>query len=455
MVKGIKVISTDKSLSASGGLLLAKEALETSALRLMVASSMPKDSFGATRSLDKFEAMILGSMAGAECLDDLERLAEDPAFAETASRCYSAKSFGNFLRAFDTYHCKLLQRSLIRQSLKLRRAAVGEIDSFTLDLDSTSNQQYAKKMEGVETNYKNIQCLDTLKAFDEFGFPYWHDVRPGATHTSSGAPEVIATVFRHLADHSKNPWLKKYLRADSGYCNVDVFNACHTAGVQFVTHMRHNMLEPRIPTIYRWNRQNPEDSARIRIHDGRECEIGETVYLPDGGQQLLRIVCLRAEKRDLSATPLFDDARYDYYAFVTNIPHSEMTAKEIIYFYRKRGNSENFIKEDKYGFDLKHYPCLKLTANKAYGLITAFATAYMRFLSLIAGKKKTQYAKATRHQLIHLPMQIVRHAGQVIFKFCKRHIQEVLNVLNKITSQQFGINKQSPQSCGGRSLTIE
>jgi hypothetical protein len=46
MGKNIKVISTDKSLSASGGILLAKEALETSALRLIVASSMPKDSFG-------------------------------------------------------------------------------------------------------------------------------------------------------------------------------------------------------------------------------------------------------------------------------------------------------------------------------------------------------------------------------------------------------------------------
>jgi hypothetical protein len=156
---------------------------------------------------------------------------------------------------------------------------------------------------------------------------------------------------------------------------------------------------------------------------------------------------------NLPATPLFDDARYDYYAFVTNIAHSELTAPEIVNFYRKRGNSENFIKEDKYGFDLKHYPCLKLTANKAYGLITAFATAYMRYLSLIAGKKKTQYAKATRHQLIHLPVQIVRHAGQVIFKFCNRHIKEVLSALKKITSQQLGINKPGPASCDGRSLT--
>jgi hypothetical protein len=46
----------------------------------------------------------------------------------------------------------------------------------------------------------------------------------------------------------------------------------------------------------------------------------------------------------------------------------------VIEFYRKRGNAENYIREDKYGFDLKHYPCLKLIANKAYGLISEFGS---------------------------------------------------------------------------------
>lgn len=453
MAKFIKVTSTDKSLSSFGGLLLAKEALKQGGIHSLITPALPDVATGIQKSLDKFEGLIIGTLAGAECLDDFERLAEDPAFSETVERCYTAKSYGDFLRRFSTYNCKILQYALIRQSLRLRRVAIGETESFTIDLDSTSNQQYGKKMEGVQTNYKNIECLDTLKAFDEYGFPYWHDVRPGATHTSVGAGEVISSIFRMSSEALGSRRVKRYLRADSGYCNTEVFNACYVAGVQFVTHMRHNMLEPCLNSINRWRRQDLEDPTRIRIHDCRECEIGETVYMPENGHQLLRVICLRAEKTGLQTTPLFDDARYDYYAFVTNIPHSEMSPKEVIFFYRKRGNAENFIKEDKYGFDLKHYPCLKLTANKAFGLITAFATAYMRYLALIAGKKKTQYAKATRHQLIYLPVQVVRHAGQVIFKFCKRHIKEVISVLNKITSQQLGINKLGPASCDGRSLT--
>ena len=30
--------------------------------------------------------------------------------------------------------------------------------------------------------------------------------------------------------------------------------------------------------------------------------------------------------------------------------------QEIIEFHRKRGNSENFIREEKYNYDLKHFP---------------------------------------------------------------------------------------------------
>ena len=448
MTKTIKVSTTDKSLSAYGGLVVAAESFKAFNLRGFIARSLPELVSGVGRSVDKFEAMMLGSMAGAECLDDLEVLAEDPAYQETVNKTYTAKAYGDFLRSFTDYQCKTLQYALINQSFAMRAQSVGKTDKVTIDVDSTSNKQYGKKMEGVETNYKNIECLDTLKAFDEHGFPYWHDVRPGATHTSVGAAEVISSIFSRMPKDGVYKDVKRLMRGDSGYCNVDVFNACHVANAQFVTHMRENMLEPRLDTITKWFAQNPQDPDRIRIHDGRECEIGETYYFPDGGLETLRIVCLRAEKTELQSIPLFDDARYDYYAFVTNIANTDMTPREVIECYRGRGNCENFIKEDKYNFDLKHYPCLKIIANKAFGLITAFATAYMRYLALIQQDKITHFAKATRNRLIHLPVQIIRHARHVIFKFCKRHILEVTRVLQRIKNLQVSIASTNPEADG-------
>ena len=47
--------------------------------------------------------------------------------------------------------------------------------------------------------------------------------------------------------------------------------------------------------------------------------------------------------------------------------------------YRKREQAENYIKEMKYAFDLKHYPCLKLDANKAYAAIASVAYNLMLY----------------------------------------------------------------------------
>ncbi|MBF0362672.1 MAG: hypothetical protein HQK49_16755 [Oligoflexia bacterium] len=60
---------------------------------------------------------------------------------------------------------------------------------------------------------------------------------------------------------------------------------------------------------------------------------------------------------------------YYYYALVTNIFQHEKNEGEILEFYRGRSNGENFIREEKNGLDIKHFPCKKLLANYSYDKI--------------------------------------------------------------------------------------
>jgi hypothetical protein len=130
MSKRIKVSSTDKSLSSYVGLLLAAESIAAFDVRAAVTASMPELVSGKSLSLNKFQAMMLGMMAGAECLDDFNTLAEDSAYAETVSgKVYSAKAYGDFLRQFNDYHCKTLQWALISQSFAMREKAIGKTRS--------------------------------------------------------------------------------------------------------------------------------------------------------------------------------------------------------------------------------------------------------------------------------------------------------------------------------------
>src|SRR5690606_35250354 len=110
--------------------------------------------------------------------------------------------------------------------------------SFILDLDSTSNRQYGRKMEGVETNYNGVMCLDTIKAFDELGFQYWHEVRPGRTFSAEGCSQIIHHVFSRMPETKSFKKTRRFVRADSAFCNSEFFNACAAKQAAFVTALR-------------------------------------------------------------------------------------------------------------------------------------------------------------------------------------------------------------------------
>src|SRR5690606_33647133 len=151
----------------------------------------------------------------------------------------------------------------------------------------------------------------------------------------------------------------------------------------------------------------------------------EFKYIHEDTGKKLRVVVLRAVKVD-SETPLFGGHKeYDYYSWVTNIFEHEMPKEELVLFYRKRGMAENFIRELKHNFDLKHYPCLRLDANRAYGLIAAYTYNLIRAIALIDCQTTPQFAKAVRYRFFHLPVQIIRTGGQVIFRLMKHHYEEV------------------------------
>jgi hypothetical protein len=438
----IKFQKTNKALSSFGGMLCFKDIHKHFDLNAAISPFLPQLITGSARNFRKFEGLMFGLEAGAECLDDMDRLAMDQGFAEVChGKVYTAKAYGDFLRSFSEYQCKLLNRSLVELGYKLRSALFSQKDSITIDFDSTSNQQYGKKMDGVELNYKGINCLDTIAAFDEHGIQYWHDVRPGNTFTSSGCGEIVHAVFAGMPKNLEAQKIKRFVRADSGFCNLEFFNACFAKNAGFVVTMRENIFRPLLKNIGDWQTQNAKDDERIKFYDSRECEIGETLYAPKDCPKVMRVVVIRALKKELEgkAHLFFHEDNYDYYAWVSSIGDHEKSAEKLIKFYRKRGQMENYIKEHKYGFDLKHYPCLKLIANKAYGLITAFAYNFMRALSLLDNPKKPQYAKAIRFRVIHKPVQIVRHARQVVFQFMTNHFEEVKRWLEKIKNIQLGI----------------
>ena len=167
----------------------------------------------------------------------------------------------------------------------------------------------------------------------------------------------------------------------------------------------------------------------------------------------LRLVFLRAPKEDAQLDLLEDE--YRYYSIVTNVDASEMTEEEVLDFYRQRATAENYIKEQKYGYDFLNFPCQKLKANKVFGIVGTLAHNLMRVLSfameqkqkLVRGKdgetrtveQLGYFAKRVRNKLIKIACRVLRSARRIKLRL-NRHNKEVLErvceKLRKIFSQQ-------------------
>ena len=424
----IKIARTDKELSANAGLVIFRELANSVGIDRLLSEVLPKLKFGSAKSLRKFQQLVLAFQAGADCIEDLDKLAADEAFqAVCGGKVYSSKAFGDFLRSFGEMHCKKLNHRLIELAYGLHRQLFADKKSIVVDIDSTTNEQHAKKMEGVATNYAGISGLDSIQAFTEEGLQLWHDVRPGNTHTAKGAQEIIHEIFNRMPQSMAH--LTRFVRADSGFCKLDFFEACTAKSAQFVVCMRKLMFKPLIKTVGEWQAQEVGDKDRIKFVGARECEVGETLYTPKNSAHTLRVVLIRALKKGCEAQLILGDDDYDYQGWVSSISHA-IDADDVVKLYRGRGHAENYIRELKNGMDLHHYPCQKLIANKAFGLIAAFAYNLMRFVALKDNAKHPQFAKALRFRFVHLPCHVVRHAGEVVFKFMDRHFKEVMRWLS-------------------------
>ena len=130
-----------------------------------------------------------------------------------------------------------------------------------------------------------------------------------------------------------------------------------------------------------------------------------------------------------------------------------MNNEELICFNKKRGNAENFIREFKNGFDIQHFPCLKLNANKAYGLIAAFAYNLMRFSSWTLDSKTPRFSKMLHFRMVYLAGQVVKKARSLIIRL-NSHLYNEVTVLVTKPKIEVWLWLAVPQNCH-RSLTTE
>jgi hypothetical protein len=355
-------------------------------------------------------------------LDDLEEFDGDPGLEDKLDGLPSARAMGDWLRDFSEEHLTGLNAYLTRQALGARKS-LGNTSPVVIDMDSTAHEQAGKQMEGLAFNYDGKWCLDSLVAYDELGFSYGMELRPGNTFSAVGAPEMVRRIFGGFSYEQE-----KYFRADSAFCNEDVQRALLEKGVKFTITAHANMgWEREAEAITEWA---PWEYSAEEIEQAKAkkrglpiVELGRYLYQPGWSENIRFWVVIK--RTWIEQEDLFGAGRWKYYAVMTNWNLLKHGLQEIVSHHAKRGNCENFIREEKYGFDLKHFPCQKLSANHAYGLVALLSHNFLRLVSLLYKPDKPHFSKKLRRRFVFIPGKLISHARQLIMKVPMRFRREV------------------------------
>ena len=247
-----------------------------------------------------------------------------------------------------------------------------DIDSSVVNVEGrqegTAKRNNSKKSGNPYYNIQFAFC-DEIKAYLT-GY-----VRSGDTYTANGAAGMIKEIMAHI----KEDGLEVTFRMDSGYFDEDILETIESLGCRYV------IKGKGYPTLV----AQVTDPNIVFVTGEKGRETTELVTTLNTWEKDRRFVVSRIlkEEKDRAQLSFLEGEEYEYFFFVTN---TELSSEEVVDFYQKRGNCENYIKEAKYDMAVGHLLLKSFWSNEA--IFQLMMLAYNLFLLFkIDFVRKTEY----------------------------------------------------------------
>jgi hypothetical protein len=276
----------------------------------------------------------------------------------------AASTLGTFLRSFTWGHVSQLEK--VQDELLRRAWAAGAgpgAGPVRIDVDSTICETYGLQKQGAKFGYTKVRgyhpLVATLAGLDQV---VGARLRGGNVHTARGAASFLTRVFRRVrAAGAGGPMV---MRADSGFYNRKVTQACEKHGVAYsITVKLSKSLLHKIAAI--------DEAAWTPIPYWMEggADVAEMAYRPFSRRhQEVRLIVRRT--KPTPGTQLALLATYDYHAFVTDRAGDTI---ELEADHRRHAVCEDTIRDLKYGVGLNHLPSGRFAANAAWMVFNLIA----------------------------------------------------------------------------------
>lgn len=425
--KQFKINFNGGDLSSDAGLLLMKEFTCKMGF-VKILKSMFKTNNSALFRVHKDDEnlwqeiyQILGGYFEDDCADELTN---DPIFTAVLDKnaLASQPTISRFMNRLD--EDTLNQFYALMRRFRNVVYSIKRPEMLLLDLDSTLLDTYGNQEdEGFNYHYQN-HGYHPLVAYDGItGDLLKIQLRDGTDYSSTGVLEFLQPLLDEFCEDY--PDIPLLLRADSGFTKPELYEQCETNGVSYVIRLKSNgVLLGLAQSI------EEELIEKTRVDKvSYAVAYGEFYYQASSWEYPRRVVC-KVEKPTGQFIHMFT-------FLVTNM---DAAPEQLIRFYCKRGNMENFIKESKNGFDFGAVSSSSKMVNA--NRLQIHALAYNIFnwfkrLALSANLRKQQI-DTIRLKLLKIAAKVVHSARYITFKLCsscpyKKEFYETLENIKKLT----------------------
>jgi hypothetical protein len=406
-----KIEFSARNLTSNAGLLLLLEHATKNGVFDLIDNDLVFDNTSTNKiKMNHIKTMLCGNFVGIDKLERLKLLQSDPLINEFAISIKEPETVSRFLGNFSYKTTQKLREINFKVFVKLLRKK--KLKSITIDIDSSvvnveGHQEGAVK--GYNPKKLGNNCYNLQFAFcDEIKAYLTGYVRSGDTYTSNGTAEMIKEIMAYL----KNEGLEITFRMDRGYFDEDILKTIESFGCTYV------IKGKEYPTLV----AQVTDPSVVFVTGDKGRETAELTAALNTWDKARRFVVSRVlkDEKDRKQLSFLEGEEYDYFFFVTN---TELSSVEVVEFYEKRGNCENYIKEAKYDMAVGHLLLQFFWANEA--IFQLMMLAYNLFLlfkmDFANGTEYRQQIKTFRLKYIFLAGKIIRTARNVVMKLSEKY----------------------------------
>jgi hypothetical protein len=421
-VSAVSVAFDDPNLVSSAGLVPVMALAGRCGLQERAGAGL---SVPSPNAAVKVAAVVAGMVAGADSIDDLDRLRHG-GMGRLFAGIRAPSTLGTFLRAFSFGHVRQLDKvaaellvDLAGHTPLLRDA--GQV--CFVDVDDTVKPTYGYAKQGAGYGYTQVKGLNALVG--TLSTPTAAPViaatrlRKGSTSSARGAASFVTSTLA-VARRCGAAGLV-VVRADSAFYTADVVAAVGRAGAKFSITARLNAsVRGRIASIAEdaWTPIHYpnavwDDQAGGWISDA---EVAETSYTAFTSRGAARQVTARLIVRRVKLLPPAGADQpalvegYRHHAVFTDSPLTMLQAETC---HRGHAIVEHVIADLKAG-PLAHLPSGRFAANAAWLACAAMAHNLIRAAGSLASAFHASARPATlRDQLINLPARIASSGRRI------------------------------------------